>query len=394
MAVYDTLPSNDLKFQDIRDTLNASNGIVNNNVDSAFKETANINMWSKYKPVDFNKNFDLSESELRSIHYGLNIPNKAEADKVFTPAYWSYTLPKGGQNSPYRLGDFRGYFKNAKINFRTQIPDEVLTNGKLQSNYKFTCNFYWRENEANGTLGLRDLFDTSGTSDTYLTMFIAKEGDKYYDIAYSENPLSYYTTRQLSPIPVSIDIGSSSLYDAVTGDKVNVCILMMSKGSLGTTYSLDIKEYPAVKQISIKQVPWYYKISYKEVANFSRTINNDKYDNLSLLDVSVTVTLPSDIPLTDIAIKFKARVIGGSTGESTQYVTKEIFISKSEFESNNRTVTKNATTLGRVFQVDKNNIARIYLSCIAFNAALADNETQWNQYGVSLGSNYYEIKSL
>lgn len=58
MAVYsDVLPTTDLKYEDIRDTLNANGGSVNNDVSTAFKTSSGINVWSKHKPVPLNTNF-------------------------------------------------------------------------------------------------------------------------------------------------------------------------------------------------------------------------------------------------------------------------------------------------------------------------------------------------
>jgi hypothetical protein len=61
MADKILLPSTNLKGADIRDTLNSGGGIVNNSSNTWFSEAANINMWSKYKPIPFDIDFiDLS----------------------------------------------------------------------------------------------------------------------------------------------------------------------------------------------------------------------------------------------------------------------------------------------------------------------------------------------
>lgn len=57
MAVYEILPTTNLKWDDIRDTLNANGGNVNNSAVTAFQSSANINKWSKYKAVRLNENF-------------------------------------------------------------------------------------------------------------------------------------------------------------------------------------------------------------------------------------------------------------------------------------------------------------------------------------------------
>ena len=62
--VYDVLPTTNLKYDDVRDTLNSAGGSVNNIMSSLFTEAANIDVWSKRKPVrlnvDFCQDFDSS----------------------------------------------------------------------------------------------------------------------------------------------------------------------------------------------------------------------------------------------------------------------------------------------------------------------------------------------
>lgn len=147
MAVYDVLPTTNLKYDDIRDTLNAGDGSVNNDVSSAFKESANINMWSKHKPVrlavNFCQDFDSSKpnynadwwkgtikncgiSPNRIISY-INLPDLYENDWANDELNgWKYQMPTGEEGSPYRLGDFAGYFPAAVPPFRKFIVPEVV----------------------------------------------------------------------------------------------------------------------------------------------------------------------------------------------------------------------------------------------------------------------------
>lgn len=46
------LPTWGLKAADIRDTLSAGGGIVSNDTTSFFQPAANINIWSRYKPLE------------------------------------------------------------------------------------------------------------------------------------------------------------------------------------------------------------------------------------------------------------------------------------------------------------------------------------------------------
>lgn len=111
MAVYDILPSQNLKYEDVRDTLNAGGGSVNNNVSTAFQTSANINKWSRHKPVRSSKLFDLSDNDFKNANFGLSLPNYYPQDfkGAINNATYDYLLPRGGASEPYRLGDFRYY---------------------------------------------------------------------------------------------------------------------------------------------------------------------------------------------------------------------------------------------------------------------------------------------
>ena len=135
MAVQTILPMVNLKAEDIRDTLNANGGSVTNDILTFFSTNAKINKWSLNKPEDYKKDFDLTEAERIENHYSLNMDSYQYLigdPKVIivkdgridisndttgflyklckgTLGQFDYKLPKGGANSPYRLGDFRGY---------------------------------------------------------------------------------------------------------------------------------------------------------------------------------------------------------------------------------------------------------------------------------------------
>lgn len=130
MAVYnDTLPTSDLRFEDIRDTLNSSNGSVTNVVSTAFKSTSGINVWSKHKPVilsvNFCQDFDSSAANYNATWWQGRDGNCGLTPKALSAFAdvvkntdggmngWAYSLPNGGSDQPLRLGDFAGYCKAA-----------------------------------------------------------------------------------------------------------------------------------------------------------------------------------------------------------------------------------------------------------------------------------------
>lgn len=116
MAVQQIIPTTNVKASDIRDTLNYYGGTVSNDTTTFFTSDANIDKWAKYKPESYEVDFDLSEMQRYENNYGFDsrsigfgAPVSELFDKTIAGETWVYVLPKGGQTSPLRLGDFRGY---------------------------------------------------------------------------------------------------------------------------------------------------------------------------------------------------------------------------------------------------------------------------------------------
>ena len=75
---------------------------------------ANINKWSRFKPVSSPKLISLTLGDIRALNFGLSAGNftaSASAGELILSglAEWTHTLPSGSVSSPYRLSDFRGY---------------------------------------------------------------------------------------------------------------------------------------------------------------------------------------------------------------------------------------------------------------------------------------------
>lgn len=159
-------------------------------------KSENINIWSKYKPISCRGEF--KESPIREdseetvtssysyyncvVRYGMNIPidtyrnlynnyggegfaitacRDFYKDNVYgyngvdknasTSSHVVYVsgkhFPKGGTNSPYRLGDFRNYNNNATHNmFLSSIPENNTIEIYHSSTPKFNCVFYKNTN--------------------------------------------------------------------------------------------------------------------------------------------------------------------------------------------------------------------------------------------------------
>lgn len=130
------LPNTNLKGYDIRNTLNSGGGTVNNSTNTWFSKAANINMWSRYKPVPWDIDF-LDDENNRWKGYdgrcGLTIPTFKDTLNIKNAlkdnsALWSYVPPRGKKvGEPRRIGDFREYNRDA-INPIGDIPIEILVN--------------------------------------------------------------------------------------------------------------------------------------------------------------------------------------------------------------------------------------------------------------------------
>lgn len=136
--IYSILPQKNLSVSDIRDTLNGNGGDTGNDVASLFKTSANINKWAKYKPESFKKDFNLSDTERSNNNYGFaerSIGFGATVSELFDKStskeLWQYVLPEGGEDSPYRLGDFRKYNPSATVPYNYK---HVAENGTTVNN--------------------------------------------------------------------------------------------------------------------------------------------------------------------------------------------------------------------------------------------------------------------
>lgn len=170
-------------------------------------KSENINMWSKYKPISCKGEFkeypirEDSEEIVTSsyskltcvVRCGMNIPmdtyknlrnnygeegfaingcNNLHKDNVYgvsgidkdasTNSHTVYAsgkhFPKGGTNSPYRLGDFRNYNNKAiRTPFLTSFPQFHNIEVYYSSTPKFNCTLYINTHMGNTNLTIEDI---------------------------------------------------------------------------------------------------------------------------------------------------------------------------------------------------------------------------------------------
>lgn len=110
---------------DVRDTLNEYGGVTDNVFGSKFRRTANVNKWSKRKPTNYRGMlFEKGDEEPRQWQGDDGMCGFDKSSVMFgvvedlvsaCMANWNYryVYPEGGEEYPFRIGDYRGYYPKA-----------------------------------------------------------------------------------------------------------------------------------------------------------------------------------------------------------------------------------------------------------------------------------------
>lgn len=247
MAVYDIIP-NEVRHVDVRDTLNSKGGAVTNEVSSAFMESAKINKWSKLKPVYYDRNLNPSASDtlwwngkpvngdptkvtIGGMLFGTaypelfgNIQDVVQKDGV-TKIYddtsgflyklaknltgmWEYVRP----TSFFRMGDFRGYSRNA-VNPNplpvTEVYKYVGSTGAVNIKFEFPT-------QVNGGITLEELrvpYNIDNTEPKLKDLYV---GMLIYNDSLSDVMFATQTDEQKSKGTNAITLMNTSLL-TVTG---------------------------------------------------------------------------------------------------------------------------------------------------------------------------------
>lgn len=148
-----------------------------------------INVWAKYKPTVYPSPFPADWYKAKDGNYGINITVEngknnwkdlvAEYSKANNGYGTLYDKPTGGASSPFRLGDFRGYFHNAN----PEVKDYLST------------NVFISESDTNQILTLYNPVSVDGLQVSYFDFAAFK--DKYFGYIItdkSKSTLMFITT--------------------------------------------------------------------------------------------------------------------------------------------------------------------------------------------------------
>lgn len=132
MAVNEILSETNLRLNDIRDTMNANGGSVDDDAVNFFSSSANINMWARYKPIPYDADFTDMTFYKRS-NCGISVTSVNHPSLLADVLNgglngWKYNLPRGkSYGEPFRIGDFRKYSPKAGKPFDEYVvPSDAL----------------------------------------------------------------------------------------------------------------------------------------------------------------------------------------------------------------------------------------------------------------------------
>lgn len=356
--IRDIIPTQNVTWDDIRDTLNFHGGSVDNNVSSAFKETAKVNPWSKYKPVPYREAFTESSPNWYmgdNWFCGLKFSTSDYLNDYKNNTAFKWDNPKGGELSPYRLGDFRRYNAKATPFIKSRIKKGTQLKFNYQEQKDFTIIVEFRPSSLD-EITLKDL-DTAlhNKSDSiYLCMDV-----------YNDNPLE-----GLASFDRTIKAEKPLMQG---GTSIRIAI---SEGDIGTSrygvFYLKEDSYPIIMPIPFDNDN-YPVFSYRVTNDFlvSALINaianiesgswfdltgqvssGNSFITTGLQSIQLKIEVKNDSTTRTINLRsdvnFRIKVTGKST-DGTQSITKYITDFSIAAEGGGDTILKPGETKNIIF---------------------------------------------
>lgn len=209
MSVLDKMPTTDIKYDDIRDTLNANGGSVTNEFRTAFIASANYRKWARWKPAVYDVAILPALASFSSSHWratdgccGLKLPimtSTAELANVSNlNSLWNIDPPAETSNVYLRMDDFAGYNPYARSIVKS-VNSYQLDQGTIfigQGENLFLLSFAFNDNrQGNGHDDSIDVTDikwfgrNNFLGDTYFGVIIRANDGRFASHATMKWPL-------------------------------------------------------------------------------------------------------------------------------------------------------------------------------------------------------------
>lgn len=272
MAVLSIIPNENVNIQDIVDTLEHNGAVFTYEEEEhegkkvktldlrqLFSKNANHNIFSKCKPailkVNFCQDFDASKPNYlpewwkgTSGNCGIqfNNVNPTDLPNVVDGALngWEYQLPQGGENAPFRLGDFCGYDPNAKPFVEGfSLSRDTVEN---KSGSSFTVNFITTPNENKPTS--LTFADFGASLANYYPAVYLHKGSSGYFISASQAVGSGMGL--MVSVPTNgLDTGTWEVYTFLS-EKQIPALSTLGSVALGYCYTIPYTSNKSVKIVS------------------------------------------------------------------------------------------------------------------------------------------------
>lgn len=335
------IPNSDIQIAtEIGQVLNSAGGSVDVNQPlTFFTKAAKINIFSKKKPVvrkvNFCQDFDSTKPDYypewwksTSGNCGIkfeHVPNINDLPNVIDGELngWEYELPQGGENAPFRLGDFCGYDSNAKPFVEGFSLSRYTVENKTGSS--FTVDFITTPNESKPTsLTFADF--GSSLANYYPAVYLRK-GTLGYFISTSNTVSS--STRLYVDVPTNgLDTGEWEVYGFLSERQIPT---LSTVGSIALGYCYTI---PYTRKLEI------------EIVSSSATITSNimRPTGSNILNVTIYVTYTSAKTFTNNNLYLKMPT-NTNTNPGIQDTAREQIVSIPNFSvaANTRTLVYNGT---------------------------------------------------
>lgn len=261
-------------------------------------QSGKINMWAKYKPVQFNSISELSERSRYEVNYGIDVNSAYSLDiaSLFTKAAsnpgWGYVRP----TSYFRLTDFVKYNHKAIQPYRYSFPESDTTNKST-----FSTTFY--------------IVINSGAEINPATDFVAldslnkdlfKFGVAYKHKDWSTSEIKFAVGNSVSSNPSTIEI---PITFSTMGEYTLLPVITQETGGTSTaaptiylpngyrTYTLTRVYSQALVTLSnFSSISWSYS-------------NNLLYQTLSASTTNLSITSKDGITVPQTSGTFTYRVV-------------------------------------------------------------------------------------
>lgn len=229
-----------ISYSDVKSAIGASS----NDIGTLCKHSG-INKWSAHKPISVKAN-SLGINDMKNYNYGLTPVTGAlsfiiTAMKSASTRNWVYTKPSGGENSPYRIGDFRLYNSQAGSPFRSFGAESVNTDS-IPSGQDFVMQIYVGQNNSDNTqIHLSDMGSGGSAVSTFYPAVIVTNRSWSHIGTY----VCDKTCAQLAGSPANITLNLS------TAEYYFIAVLANAKNSPTSFLTLEFEPIAATVQQTV-----------------------------------------------------------------------------------------------------------------------------------------------